>query len=148
MPAPRHTFSKEERLCSQKTIQSLFSRKGTVSFLQYPLLGIWQLSGEGGEKPKGTEEISEMAFQSSAPPAQVLFSIAVKKIRKAHDRNRLRRQLKEIYRHKKIFLYESLSSQRLQCAIVILYIAQEKLTFQQLENALEGILKKIANAGR
>jgi ribonuclease P protein component len=125
----RNTFSKEERLCSRTIIQHLFSRRQVQSALVFPLAATWN-------------------FQAlpSPSPAQVLFSIPKKKFKKAHDRNGLRRQLRESYRLQKNLLYEPLNSQRLQCALVITYIAQEKLPYSQIENACRSLLQKIVES--
>jgi ribonuclease P protein component len=127
----RNTFSKEERLCSRTIIQDLFSRREAHTALIFPLAATWRFQ-----------------LLPSASPAQVLFSIPKKKFKKAHDRNRLRRQLRESYRLQKNLLYEPLNSQRLQCAVVITYIAQDKLPYTQIENACRSLLEKIIESIR
>jgi ribonuclease P protein component len=124
-----HTFTKEERLCSKKIIGELFSNKGVKHITQFPLMAIW----------KKTD------IPTTLYPAQVLFSIPKKKFKKAHDRNRLRRQVRESYRNQKSLLYDILSVKRLQCAIVMVYIAQEKLPFAKIDHACRTILQNIAD---
>jgi ribonuclease P protein component len=125
------TFTKEERLCSKKIIQELFSGNQTHRITHYPLMAIWQHI----ELPV-------------ALPAQVMFSVPKKKFKKAHDRNRLRRQIKECYRNQKLIFYDILSAKRLQCAIVMVYIAQEKLPYQKIEHACSALLKNIAESAQ
>lgn len=126
MTSYRHTFSKGERLCSRKVLEELFSKKQSRSFLQYPLLGVWRFQ----ELP-------------SVFPVQVAFSVPKKRFKRAHDRNRIKRQLREIYRLEKNILYQALSSQRLQCALVIVYIAPQKLPYSQINHACSRIFEKI-----
>ncbi|MGZ5282960.1 MAG: ribonuclease P protein component [Bacteroidia bacterium] len=126
MISERHTFSKAEKLCSEKIISDIFSRRLTKSAFSFPILAIWR-------------------YQAlPAPfPAQILFSVPKKKIKQSNQRNRIRRQLREIYRLQKNILYESLSLQRLQCAVVIVYNAQESIPFAQLENAFKEVIAKM-----
>jgi ribonuclease P protein component len=126
-----HTFTKDEKLCSKKIIQELFSGVETNRSNHYPLMAIWKSM----ELPAAT-------------PVQVLFSVPKKKFKKAHDRNRLRRQLKECYRLQKKLLYETLSLKRLQCAVVMVYIAKEKLSYTKINHACSAIVKNIAESAK
>ena len=122
----RNTFSKEERLCSRTILQDLFSRRSTKSFSKYPLLAIWSFQ-----------------LLPSPSPVQVAFSVPKKKFRKAHDRNRIKRQLREIFRLNKNNFYQAVYMQRLQCAVVIVYIADQKLPYERIEHAYNAILQQI-----
>jgi ribonuclease P protein component len=127
-----HTFTKEERLCSKKIIGELFSNKEVHQLSEYPILAIWK----------------KTALPTKTYPAQVLFSIPKKKFKKAHDRNRLRRQLRESFRNQKYLFYDILTMKRLQCAIVMVYIAQEKVPYTKIDNACRKILKNIAESAK
>ncbi|RYD82676.1 MAG: hypothetical protein EOP53_03040 [Sphingobacteriales bacterium] len=126
MISHRHTFSKGEKLCTEKIISDIFSRRLTKSAFSFPVLAIWRYQ----ELP-------------TPFPAQILFSVPKKKIKQANQRNRIRRQMREIYRLQKNMLYDSLSLQRLQCAVVIVYNAQESIPFAQLENAFKEVIGKV-----
>ena len=122
-----YTFRKEEKLCSQKIIGEIFL--SGASFLCYPLKVVWKF-----------EEIPV------SYPAQVVFSIPKRLFKKAHDRNLLKRQLREIYRMRKHELYFHLESQNKKIAMMFVYIAKEQLEFSQIEAAMSKIiirLKKI-----
>ncbi|RDC65151.1 ribonuclease P protein component [Adhaeribacter pallidiroseus] len=106
------SFKKEERLCSKKLIEQLF-REGS-SFNLYPLRFI---------------------FIKQSPPAaivpQILISVSKRNFKKAVDRNRLKRQIREAYRQNKTILYpEGQSSIQL---LGILYIAKEKKPFKIIQ---------------
>jgi len=122
----RNTFTKEERLCGKKIIDELFSGKQVKKTNHFPLMAIWK-----------TMELPTVS------PAQVLFSIPKKKFKKAHDRNLLKRRCRESYRLQKNILYETLSAKRLQCAIVIIYIAPESLPYETINDACVKILQNI-----
>ena len=118
-----YTFRKEEKLCSQKIIGEIFL-SGT-SFLCYPLKVVWK------------DEVLPTLF-----PAQVVFSVPKRLFKRAHDRNLLKRQLREIYRYRKQELYQLLDLNDRKIAVMIVYIAKEKLEFSQIEDAMTKVVKK------
>ena len=119
-----YTFQKEEKLCSQKIIGEIFLT-GT-SFLCYPLKVVWKY-----------EELL------TSYPAQVVFSVPKRLFKRAHDRNLLKRQLREVYRHQKQELYQSLEVNDRKIAVMIVYIAKEKLEFCQIESAMAKVISKL-----
>jgi len=126
-----HTFTKAERLCSKKIIDDLFSGNQTRQVNHYPLMAIWKAI----DLPDPT-------------PVQVLITVPKKKFKKAHDRNRIRRQIKESYRLQKNTLYDALSMKRLQFAIVMVYIAKEKLNYTKIDHACCAIIKNITESAQ
>lgn len=119
-----YTFRKEEKLCSQKIIGEIFL-SGT-SFLCYPLKVVWK------------EETLPVPF-----PAQVVFSVPKRLFKRAHDRNLLKRQLREVYRYRKNELYQVLEESDRKIALMIVYIAKNKLEFEQLEGAMNKVILKL-----
>lgn len=110
-----YKFPKEERLCSKKLIEQLF-REGS-SFNLYPLRFI----------------LVKQAQPVFILP-QVLISVPKRIFKKAVDRNRLKRQVREAYRlHKHILQISGLSSIQM---LGILYIAKEKKPFKIIEKKL------------
>lgn len=129
MNSSRHTFSKAERLTSRKLISEVFAREGTSQAFHYPLLASWRVEALPGDNP-----------------VQVLFSVPKRKWKKAHDRNRIRRQMREAWRLQKNILYDSLSSKRLQVVVVMVYTAQDNVSFDELYHACGKLLEKMASA--
>ena len=117
------TFKKEERLCSQKIIGEMFLSGS--SFLCYPLKVIWK------------DEVLQTSY-----PAQVVFSVPKRLFKRAHDRNLLKRRMRESYRHQKEDLYQSLEASDRKMAIMIVYIAKEELEFAQIAAAITKIVTK------
>lgn len=118
---PSFTFGKNEKLCSQKLIGEMFLSGN--SFLCYPLKVVWK---------------SELLLTPF--PAQVVFSVPKRLYKRAHDRNLLKRQLRETYRYRKHELYQLLEQKEQKIALMIVYIAKEKLEFSQLELAMTKIM--------
>ena len=110
-----YTFSKEEHLCSKRHIALLFS-KGS-SFNLYPLRFVYYTPQD---LPSGQ--------------TQVVISVSKRYFKRAVDRNRLKRQIREAYRLNKHLLYQNPSqSPRL---LGILYIGKEKKSFQNIQKKL------------
>ncbi len=119
-----YTFRKEEKLCSQKIIGEIFLSGN--SFLCYPLKVVWKY-----------EELITLY------PAQVVFSVPKRLFKRAHDRNLIKRQLREVYRYRKQELYQLLELNDRKIAVMIVYIAKEKLDFGQIEGAMSKVISKL-----
>jgi len=119
-----HSFKRDERLKSRKVIGKLFA--GGHSFGQYPLRLVWIEE----EHKKGGHTI------------QCTVSVAKKKFPKAVDRNRIRRQIKEAYRLNKHWVYEAMNEQEPPYAFMILYVAKEALSYEEIETAMKRMLKR------
>lgn len=115
------TFTKKERLCSKKLIEALF--KNASSFVVFPFRLMWV----------------KTTLQSKFP-AQVVISVPKKKIPRAIDRNRIRRQTREAYRKKKDILYDFLQNKKIQCAVMLMYIGKTSCTYHEIEAKTEMIL--------
>lgn len=111
------TFKKEERLSKDKIIDQLF--KEGKSFLIFPLRIVWF------ENDLNTEF-----------PAQVLISVPKKKIRKAVNRNLIKRRIREAYRKNKSSLYEILNKASRKCTFAIIYTSSEIACYKELEQKI------------
>ena len=98
MPA----FPKNERLCHYHLIRRLFAQGN--SFTMYPYRVIW------------------LTVDDLPSRAQVLFSFSRKNIRRAADRNRIRRLGKEAYRLNKERLLGTLDRTNKNCIFAIIYL--------------------------
>jgi ribonuclease P protein component len=118
------TFKKEERLCKKKTIKILFEEG--KKFHVYPFKIIW-LDVESDSKY----------------PARILISVSKRFFKKAVDRNKIRRQIREVYRKNKSLFYEYLSRQKKHCVFAILYTDGEFIPFIELEKKIIIILQRL-----
>jgi ribonuclease P protein component len=122
----KNKFPKKERLSSKKLIEELFD-KGSSSYL-HPFRLLF--------KPGPLLEDQEFP--------QLLVSVPKRNFKKAVDRNRIRRQIKEAYRINKINIFSEIGKS-IPPHIAILYTAKEKMPFKLIEEKLILILKRLKN---
>jgi len=120
----KHTFPKEERLCSKRLIDSLF-RNGS-SFFIYPY------------------RITYLRVEGLQPPVQVLLSVSKRRFRHAVHRNLLKRRMREAYRlQKNERLYPVFESQPLGLVLAIQYVGKEVLDYAFLYKRMTDVLKRL-----
>jgi len=120
-------FHKTERLKNHHLLTALF--KTGKSFSAYPLRVVYVPITEPGTSPA--------EFALSAPK---------KKFPNAVDRNRLRRQIREAYRLHKHLLYEDLRSKDQRIALMVMYVAKEEKPYNEIEQAMKRIIKRLKKA--
>lgn len=79
---------------------------------------------------------SELQF-----PAQVLFVVPKRNFKKAHDRNLIRRRMREIYRLNKPMLYAGLGPHQVLLAFV--YFSKKTETFESLKKSMLDLMKSL-----
>lgn len=103
----RKIFRKEERLCSKRDIDSLF-HSGS-SFVVYPFRVVYK------------------AFDQDISQVKVILSVSKRKFRRAHDRNRIKRLMREVYRLQKEDLLLGFLNSSKSLNFAIQYVANEEL---------------------
>ena len=126
--AKKFAFPKEEHLCRKKLIEQLFSKQGS-SFGVYPLRFTWLPA----------------PARHHGPP-QVLVSVSKRTFKRAVDRNRLKRLLREAYRLNKYRLLEAENGHPV-ALLGILYTGKEKSELLLIEKKLiSGLNRLLAEA--
>ena len=124
-----YTFKKEERLCNKRLIDELFHNGS--SFLCYPFKASW------------------LVVDASLPqhvPAQILFSVAKKRYKRAVDRNVLKRRMREAYRlNKQQLLYEALHTADKKLILSIGYIGKEIAPYDVIEKKMLKLLSQLSS---
>jgi ribonuclease P protein component len=123
----KYSLPKNERLCSKKLFDKLFSEG--KSLLVYPVKIIF----------------IEIPYRDG-PPVQAAFAVSRRLVRKAVARNFIKRRMREAYRLNKYYLYSSIGNRSL--ALVFIYTGKEILDYRHIENSfkrgLNMILKKLS----
>ena len=123
-PLRRYTFPKEEHLCRKKLIDELFGKQGS-SFGVYPLRIVW----------------IKAPAPTSAPP-QVLISVSKRTFKRAVDRNRLKRLIREAYRLNKYRLVEQPGGHKV-ALLGIIFTGKEKSPLALVERKLISGLQRL-----
>ncbi len=118
----RSTFSKSERLKSRKDIAELFAT-GDVLF-SYPIKWVYK-------KKEGAR----------TPAVRMGFSVSKRNWKRAVDRNRLKRLLREVYRLNKSKIVSTLSTDE-HLNGMLLYVAREELPYSDIEAAYLHIIEQ------
>jgi ribonuclease P protein component len=113
-------FGRELKVKSKITIEKLFSKENK-SFLVYPIKTIFYTSDQ---------PILEPMF------SQILISVPKRKFKKAVDRNRIKRLIREAFRVNKQYFEK-------ETKIAFLYVANEILDLKTIEKAIVKSLVKI-----
>lgn len=91
---PAFTLPKEERLCSRTLIDELFSGGKSKALSAFPLRVVYML--------KDREDLE--------PQTQMLVSVPKRYFKRAVKRNRVKRQVREAYRHNKYRLLDAMQA--------------------------------------
>ena len=120
---PSFSFVKEERLCSLKAIEALFA--SGERFSAYPLFVVYRQA------------------ETSEGRASVLFSVSKKRFKRAIDRNRIKRLLRESYRLNKPAFCQSLVAKGCALHIAFVYIDHTLLEYRQIEAGMKKAMERI-----
>lgn len=124
-PEQRYRFKKEEKLKSRKTIEQLF--KEGKSFSNFPFRILWMLNDK------------------ATAPLQSGFAVSSKHFKKAVDRNRIKRLMREAYRLQKNDLQAQLKQNNNQLSVFFIYTGNElpeyDFVFEKTGNVLKRLIK-------
>ena len=125
MMAP--TFSKKERIVSNLLIETLFGPGNSESLAAYPIRVIY----------------TQIEQQQDCAPVQILISVPKKRFKHAVDRNRVKRQVREAYRHHKQLLYNKVEEGK-QLLVAFVWLSDKHMPSSEVEKKIKMLLEKIA----
>jgi ribonuclease P protein component len=125
--AGKYSLGRRQMLKSRKQIGELFD-KGNQLFL-HPLRVSWKIS----------------ALQEGVSPVLVGVSVSKRNFKKAADRNRIKRLLRECYRLNKQEFNQLVQSNQQQVNVFFIYVDKTIPTFEPLQDKMRLSLKKLAS---
>ena len=118
----RYFFGKESKLKSRNVIQQLFSEGKHV--LVYPLKAVYIFGNEKNHLQAGV-------------------SASKRNFKKAVDRNRIKRLIREAYRLQKPTLENHLIQNNQNLSIFLMHVGKEMPEYNQLTESVEKIIKRM-----
>ena len=124
-----YSFSNSEHLKSRKAIAGLFSDgqsvKGFPLRFQYNIRPI-----------KADDEVN----------MKVGFVVTKRNFKKAVDRNRIKRQMKEVFRLNRGVLNEELKNKNTHLDMMIIYVNASSSTYKNIEKGMKKGIEKLCSA--
>ena len=125
--AERFTLSKEERICSKKLINELFTGNGR-SMTAFPLRVVFM----------------KRTIVDDQPRAAMLMSVPKRHFKHAVDRNRVKRQVREAFRRNKSIITQNLTDDHEAVAMAFVWLTNEKYPSSEVENRMVRLLTRIS----
>lgn len=117
------TFTNHEKLKSRKLIESLFKQGVSFSHFPFRILYLFQ-----------DKNIAHL---------QAGFTVSGKHFKKAVDRNRIKRLMREAYRLQKSNLTETLKQQGKFLILFFIYTGNENPEYQEVADKFQSALKRL-----
>lgn len=127
--AERFTLSKEERICSKKLINELFTGNGR-SMTAFPLRVVFM----------------RRTIVDDQPRAAMLVSVPKRYFKHAVDRNRVKRQVREAFRRNKSIITQNLTDDHEAVAMAFVWLTNEKYPSSEVENRMVRLLTRISES--
>ncbi|HLN20803.1 MAG TPA: ribonuclease P protein component [Bacteroidales bacterium] len=128
MDTIRHTFSKEEKLCSVSIIEQLFEEGRIFHHSIFKVVWI---------------------FKEGLPaPSQIAFSVPKRCFRSSVKRNLIKRRMRETYRKNKHLLNDELRKSGRQLAFLVVMKSSEIPDYSVTEEAMKGIISRLITIAR
>lgn len=125
--AERFTLSKEERICSKKLINELFTGNGR-SMTAFPLRVVFM----------------KRTIVDDQPRAAMLVSVPKRYFKHAVDRNRVKRQVREAFRRNKSIITQNLTDDHEAVVMAFVWLTNEKYPSSEVENRMVRLLTRIS----
>jgi ribonuclease P protein component len=122
----RHTLCKDERLSRRKIIEALHAQGASV---KSPAIILVYLPCE-----------LPVDF-----PVQAMFSASKRLFKRAHDRNRVKRLLREAYRKQKNVVYTSLASRKQQYALHFIFTGKQLPNYAYVFGKMNDLILRFCN---
>ena len=120
----KQTFKKEERLKSRKDIEGLM--EGGTAISVSPIKMIWK----------------EAVWKGSIH-AKATVAVSKKNFRKAVDRNKLKRRMREAFRKNKLKLVDELQQKNKKINLMFIHANKEMSAYSLIESSIIKTLEKL-----
>ena len=122
-----NSLGKEERISSMKLIDKLFQGGHSRSMTAFPLRLVYM----------------KYVREGACPPAQMLVSVPKRCFKRAVKRNRVKRQVREAFRHHKHLIGDALPADR-QLALAFIWLDDRLYDSAEVEQRVVSLLERLA----
>ena len=117
-------FGKKYKLCSKIVIASLFEKGNQIKSYPFALRYI-------------------PTKLNTNTPFQIAISVPKKSFKKATDRNRIKRVVREAVRKNKHIVENAIAKEEQQLALFLIYTAQKEEPYQTINNKIESLFLRL-----
>lgn len=121
------TLSKQERICSKKLIEELFTGTVSRSITAFPLRAVFLKRQQTGGEPQ----------------AAMLVSVPKRYFKRAVKRNRVKRQVRESFRRNRHLLDDKLQAGHHAVAIAFVWLTDSLYSTAEVEHRVTQLLTRI-----
>jgi len=121
-PRKNNSFDKSERIKSKKLIDNLFTDGKSINTPHLKLL--W------------------LPVPASDSPAKIGFAVSSKVFRKAVDRNKLKRLLRESFRLNKKRVYDHLSANKSSATFMLIFTGKKLVSHKEIDDEIIQLLTR------
>lgn len=132
---PRYTLGKTERLKSRKLIDEVFKQGKAFSVFPFRVVYLIKKFGEI-EHSTENSKLETVYLQTG-------FTASTKYFKKAVDRNRIKRLMREGYRLQKNELQQQLATTNLQLFVFFIYTGNELPEYKVVHEKVAHVLKRL-----
>jgi ribonuclease P protein component len=120
-----YSFSKQERIYYRSDFQKLLSEGKSFYLYPFKCIYLWK--------------------EATAFSGKIAISVSKKKFKRAVDRNKIKRLIRECYRLEKHILYQEYANSQQSIDILIIYTGTKIYSFHVMKNQIIELINKIIN---
>ena len=117
--------------------------KGSFFVFPFKIAAKYPIPKLNKDEPNNEQTNIQVATEFDKKFPQVVISVSKKNFKRAVDRNRIKRQIREIYRLAKSNLFRDLQSHQIPVALAIVFVAKEKQDYAIMAKKFDKVMQQV-----